>query len=86
MKQYRITSADINPSSDDDCFIAPNDPMWALMPASQMGGLGSAEALAQYNNLNKPVIAGSNKGQIAREQNIRPGTPEWFKHWFGDKK
>ena len=83
MKQYRITSADLNPSSNDDCFLSPDDPIHALMPASMMGGLGSSEALANYNNLQVPQIVGSDKGQIAREQNIKPGTDAWFKHWFG---
>lgn len=27
-------------------------------------------------------ITGNEKGQIMREKNIRPGTPEWFKLWF----
>jgi hypothetical protein len=85
MKQYRITSADINPQSDTDCYLSPDDPIHKLMPASMLGGLGSAEALADYINANGTVIAGSNKGQTAREQNIQPGTPEWFKHWFGSK-
>jgi hypothetical protein len=51
-----------------------------------MGGLGSEAALGQYRQLQLPNIQGSNKGQIAREQNIQPGTQEWFKHWFGDKR
>ncbi len=83
MKQYKITSADLSPKQDDDCYLAPDDPIHDLMPASMMGGLGSMEALAQYKtNLRQPVI-GSNKGQIQREQGIKPGTDEWFKLWFG---
>lgn len=83
MKEYRITTADLNQTSDDDCYLAPDDPIHQLKGVSQMGGLGSTEALAQYNSLAKPMIASSNKGQIAREQSIKPGTSEWFKHWFG---
>lgn len=86
MKQFKITTADINPSSDDDCYLAPDDPIHALMPASQMGGLGSTTALSQYNSLQRPIIVGSTKGQEAREQNIEPGTQQWFKHWFGAKR
>jgi hypothetical protein len=86
MKQFRITSADINPQSDDDCYIAPDDPMWAMMPASQMGGLGSEAALAEYRSANLPQINTDDKGRIAREQNIKPGTDAWFKHWFGRKQ
>ena len=86
MRQFRITSADINPSSDDDCYIAPDDPMWDMMPASQMGGMGSADALAKYNSISAPVIVQNNNAQIMREQNIKPGTDAWFKLWFGRKQ
>lgn len=83
MKQYRVTTANVTPPSDDDCLLSVDDPLYQLMPAATLGGLGGGEALLQYNSLNKPMIVGSNKGQIAREQNIKPGTDEWFKHWFG---
>lgn len=86
MRQFRITTADINPKSDDDCYIAPDDPMWDMMPAAQMGGLGSDAALANYLNKSLPVIKTNDKGREAREQNIQPGTDAWFKHWFGDKR
>jgi hypothetical protein len=83
MKQYRITSADLNPKQDDDCYLGPEDPLWNMMPASAMGGLGSAEALARYNATMQHPVVGGNKGQIQREQSIKPGTDEWFKLWFG---
>ena len=83
MKQYRITTANLNQTSEDDCYLSPDDPIHQLMAASQMGGLGSQEALQQYLQLQLPTIVGSAKGQEAREQGIEPGTQEWFKHWFG---
>jgi|688.fasta_scaffold39826_2 hypothetical protein len=83
MKQYRITSADFVPKSDDDCYLSPDDPIHELMKTSQLGGIGSEAALARYNHSSLPIITGSDKGQIAREQNIQSGTSEWFKHWFG---
>jgi hypothetical protein len=83
MKQYRITSADLNPSSDNDCYLSPDDPIHQLKGVSQLGGLGSEAALAEYRTLQLPSIVGSTKGQEAREQGIKPGTQEWFKHWFG---
>lgn len=86
MKQFRVTTADLNQTSDEDCYLAPDDPIHQLKGVSQMGGLGSAEALASYNRLQLPTIVGSTKGQEAREQNIQPGTDAWFKHWFGDKR
>lgn len=86
MRQYRVTTADLTPHSNDDCVLSPDDPIHQLIPTSQVGGIGSEEALSKYRALSLPTIQGSNKGQIAREQNIQPGTPEWFKHWFGDKR
>lgn len=67
----------------DDCVLSPDDPIHKLIPTSMLGGLGSEHALAEYLNAGGPVIAGSTKGQEAREQNIQPGTPEWFSHWRG---
>ena len=28
-------------------------------------------------------ITGNEKGQLMKQHNIQPGTPEWFKLWFG---
>jgi hypothetical protein len=83
MRQIRITTADLCPPSEDDCYLAPDDPIHELKKVAMMGGLGSEHALANYINSQKPVIVGSDKGRIAREQGIKPGTDEWFEHWFG---
>ena len=86
MKQYRITKDDVPQSSEDDCYLAPTDPIHELMATAIMGGLGGQERLAAYKaTLRQPVVS-SNKGQIQREQNIKPGTDEWFKLWFGKNK
>ena len=82
MRQYRITTADLLPSEENDCYLAPDDPIHELKKVSMMGGLGSEASLANYRNLQAPIIAGSDKGRIAREQGIKPGTPEWFQLWF----
>lgn len=86
MRQYRITSADLNQSSEIDCVLSPDDPIHQLKGVSQLGGLGSNEALQSYAAQQKQIVISSNKGQIAREQNIKPGTDDWFKHWFGEKR
>jgi hypothetical protein len=86
MKQYRITANDIVPSSDDDCYLAPEDPIHELKAAAMMGGLGAAERLADYRATLRQPVAGSNKGQLQREQGIKPGTEEWFQLWFGKNK
>jgi hypothetical protein len=84
--QYRITSADINQTSEDDCVLSPDDPIHSMKGVSQLGGLGSMETLAAYASAQAPKVQGSNKGQIQRELNIKPGTDEWFKLWYGDAR
>jgi hypothetical protein len=86
MKQYRITANDIVPSGDDDCYLAPEDPIHELKAAAMMGGLGAAERLADYRATLRQPVVGSNKGQLQREQGIKPGTEEWFQLWFGKNK
>jgi hypothetical protein len=86
MKQYRINSENILPSSDDDAYLAPDDPIHELKISQSLGGLGSEEKLAAYRNKLKQPVVGSNKGQIQREKNIRPGSDEWFELWFGRNK
>ena len=83
-KQYYITSDNILQDSPDDCYLAPEDPIQVLKIASHLGGLGSEQRLAEYNQSLKQPIMGSDKGRLAREKNIRAGTPEWFQHWFGN--
>ena len=86
MKQFRVTTSDLNTTSHDDCYLSPDDPLHDLKGVSQMGGLGSEAALAQYRTLQLPSINTDSRGRIAREQHIQPGTPAWFKHWFGVKQ
>ena len=86
MKQYRITKDDVPQSSEDDCYLAPTDPIHELMATAIMGGLGGQERLAEYKATLRQPVVGSNKGQIQREQNIKPGTDEWFQLWFGKNK
>lgn len=59
MKQYKITSENILQNSEDDCYLAPDDPIHELKIAHYLGGLGSAERLAQYklNQINtRPIV------------------------------
>lgn len=88
MKQYRITSENINQSSDDDCYLDPSDPIHELIIAHNMGGLGSEAKLAEYRSAKHKYtqpIAVDDRAQKMREQNIRPGTAAWFALWFGKK-
>jgi hypothetical protein len=84
MKQYRITSANINQSSDDDCYLAPDDPIHELKAIQHLAGLGSDARLHELrvNQGSNISVTGDSKGELMRKHNIKPGTDEWFKLWF----
>jgi hypothetical protein len=87
MKQYKVTSADINQSSPDDAYLAPDDPIHELKALAGLGGLGGMARLHEYRAQQTSYgetfgEAGMEKSKIMREQNIRPGDPEWFSLWF----
>lgn len=89
MRQYRITSEHINQDSSDDTFLAPEDPIHELKVVQYLAGLGAEARLMEYRANQNPIntsenisATGSEKRRIERENNIQPGTPEWFKLWF----
>lgn len=88
MKQYRITSADLLQDTDEDAYLAPDDPIQELKITSYLGGLGAEARLQEYrarqNTINSHnSMSGTEKRQYERDNNIRPGDPEWFQLWFG---
>ena len=90
MRQYRITSDNLNQDSHDDAYLAPDDPIHELKIAQYLNGLGSEARLAEYrakqqiNTSNS--MSGTDKRQYERDNNIKPGDPEWFQLWFGKNK
>lgn len=91
MKQYQLTTQDLNQTNNDDCYLAPDDPIHEL---KALAGLGGEARSHEYRaSLGSNVsVTGNNNGEIMRKNNIKPGTPEWFKLWFslpymtGEKK
>jgi hypothetical protein len=95
MKQFRITSDNITPRSDNDCYIDPNDPVNELIELQYLGGIGSKARLEEYRKKDLGVNisrTGTENAELMRKHNIKPGTPEWFQLWFslpymtGEKK
>lgn len=84
MKQYKVTSENLNLSSPDDCYLDPSDPINEIKVLQYLGGINSEARLHEYkvNQGSNISVTGNDKGRIQREQNIKPGTPEWFKLWF----
>ena len=84
MKQYRITTDHLNQSSDDDCYLAPDDPIHELKAIQHLAGLGADARLHEMraNQGSNISVTGDSKGELMKKHNIKPGTPEWFKLWF----
>lgn len=87
MKQYRITTEHLNQTSEDDCYLAPDDPIHELKALAGLGGLGGEARLHEYKASQLSYgetfgQAGMEKSRIMREKNIRPGDAEWFRLWF----
>lgn len=64
MKEYRITTQNLDYPSDNDCFIDPNDPIHELKKSLMLGGLGSAQAL---QNIDQAV---SHVKQLSPDQDL----------------
>jgi hypothetical protein len=84
MKQYKITSDNLNQDSNEDCYLAPDDPIHELKALAGLGGLGGEARLHEYraNQGSNISVTGDSKGELMKKHNIKPGTPEWFKLWF----
>ena len=89
MKQFYITKENISQDSPDDCYLAPDDPIQELKILSGLGGLNAQGRLQEYQAHENAINNGSNitvtameKVNMMKANDIRPGTPEWFKLWF----
>lgn len=84
MRQYKITTADLNQDSNEDCYLPPDDPVHEMKALAGLGGLGGEARLHEYraNQGSNISVTGDNKGELMKQHNIKPGTPEWFKLWF----
>lgn len=99
MKQFKITAENYNldTNQEDDCALSPNDPIHEIKALAGLGGLGGNARLQEYRLKNTSQVSNisvtaAENARIMREQNIKPGTPEWFQLWFslpyltGEKK
>lgn len=90
MKQYRITSDQFAVSTEPDAILSPDDPIHELKELQVLGGLGSAQRINQMNAKKMTESSygeeisrsASEKSRYQKENNIKPGTEEWFKLWF----
>jgi hypothetical protein len=90
MKQYKIRTENISQDSPDDCYLDPSDPVNELKRMQYLAGLGYQPYKVE-EGINVSV-SGMENQRLEKENNIKPGTPEWFQLWFslpymtGEKK
>jgi hypothetical protein len=84
VKQYRITSDNLNQDSSDDCYLDPTDPIYEIKSLQYLAGLGHSARLHEYkvNQGSNISVTGMQNQELERKHNIKPGTPEWFQLWF----
>jgi hypothetical protein len=84
MKQYRVTTENIGTDSPDDCILPSDDIVHELKVLQYLGGINSNARLHEYklNQGSNVSVTGNEKSELMKQNNIKPGTPEWFKLWF----
>ena len=70
IERISFSTADLNYSTTPDCVVPPDDPIYNNLAARD------AKKMAL------PKINTGNQAEIQRQQNIKPGTEEWFRLWF----
>lgn len=80
-RQVRIDSNNLIESSDTDCHLPSNDPLYEIARMQYLAGLGQQPKIVETTGNNITHTAAEN-ARIMREKNIKPGTPEWFQLWF----
>lgn len=83
MKQHRVTSEMFNPKGNDptvpDAYIDQNE-LARITALSGIVNLWSANVPESSSPVDGSV--GTEKGKYQRDNNIRPGSAEWFRLWF----
>jgi hypothetical protein len=75
MRQHRFTAQDYSPEATiPDAVIDPADPAFQIANG----------VVPKMNVMDMPVwtTPAQNKAQLMKDNNIKPGTEEWFKLWF----
>lgn len=86
VKQHRVTSeAFYIPNAGDvpapDAFIDPVD-LAELKKLAGIDTLGLLKPVADGRVEENLSHAGTEKAELMRKHNIKPGTDEWFRLWF----
>lgn len=89
-KQYSIRTQDYTNSHIDEAVLDANDPIHDIKQLAGLSSIGNVGKLSEYkdsqspmaNQGSNPSITANEKIQYQNNNNIQPGTPEWFRLWF----
>jgi hypothetical protein len=79
-KEIRFSTASLQyTDSNEDCYLDPSDPLFALQGQGTLGTLTPASVTAAYDAHKRRQIADQHfqLRDEAKRLGIRPGTPAW---------
>lgn len=83
MKQYRVTAEMFNPRGNDptvpDAYVDPVE-LQRIKTLAGIPNLWSTDVAETASLVNGSI--GTEKSKYQKDNNIEPGTTEWFKLWF----
>lgn len=89
-KQYSIRTQDYTNHHIDEAVLDSNDPIHDIKRLAGLSSIGNVGKLQEYkgpespmaNQGSNPSITAMEKINYQKDNNIQPGTPEWFRLWF----
>lgn len=86
-KQYSIRANTFEEKEPEipDAVLSEGDELFEIAKLAGIGNQANMNAYSPDNKTwdNNPSIVANNKIKQQQENNIQPGTPEWFRLWFG---
>ena len=89
-KQYSIRTQDYTTAHIEEAVLDAADPIHEIKALAGLTNIGNLGKLQEYkspespmaNQGSNPSITAMEKIQYQNNNNIQPGTPEWFRLWF----
>lgn len=85
MNQRRLTSADFVPqgeTGEPDAVLDANDPIHDMMALAGITTNQPKWEVYQLQSGSNISVTGNEKAELMKQNNIKPGSPEWFRLWF----
>ena len=89
--EYKLTSANFVQSQGQDLIpetvLDANDPIQDMRRLAGVGNAANLQEYSGYNSVEKTEISNvshtaNEKIQYQQQNDVQPGSPEWFRLWF----